>query len=139
MAAMTNYLADKLLNHVLRNTAYTSPTTVYLSLYTADPTRTGSHTNECAGTGYARKALTFGAPSDSGTAEEVANSALVDFGTGNDDWGTLSHWAIEDASTVGNMLFSGHLKDAGGADTTKTIQTGDPVTAAIGALTVSLL
>lgn len=139
MPAMTNYLADKVLNETLRNIDYVGPATVYLSLHTADPTRTGSHASECAGTGYARKAITFGAPADNGTAEECASTALVDFGDGNDDWGTLAYWGIEDASAAGNMLYHGHLKDAGGADTTKIIQTGDPVTVAVGAQTVSLL
>lgn len=132
MAAMTNYLADKLINHTLRNTAYAAPATVYLSLHKADPTRTGSHANEVSGGGYARKAITFGAPSDNGTAEEVANNALVDFGTATADWGTATHFGIEDASAAGNMLIFGALPSS------KIIQNGDPVSAAIGAMTVSL-
>ena len=133
MATATNYLADKLLNHTLRNTVYTAPATVYLSLHTADPTRTGSHTNEVAVGGYARVAITFGAPADNGTAEEVANSALVDFGTASADWGTVTHWGIEDASTAGNMLFHGALTAS------KTVQNGDPVSAAISAVKVNLI
>ena len=38
MAEMSNYLENALINATLRNTGYTSPTTVYLALYTTDPT-----------------------------------------------------------------------------------------------------
>lgn len=132
MASMTNYLADKVLNHTLRNTAYTSPVTVYLSLHTADPTRTGSHTNEVSGGSYARVAITFGAPSDNGSAEEVKNT-IANFTTPTADWGTVTHWGVEDASTAGNMLYRGALAAS------KTIQNGDPVSAAANALAISLL
>ena len=38
MAEFSNYLENAIINAVLRNTAYTSPSTVYVSLYTSDPT-----------------------------------------------------------------------------------------------------
>ncbi len=38
MAEMSNYLENALINVTLRATAYTAPTTVYLALYTSDPT-----------------------------------------------------------------------------------------------------
>lgn len=133
MASMTNYLADAILNETLRNTNYVPPVTVYLSLHTADPTRTGSHTAEVAVGGYARKAITFAAPADSGTDEQVKNSALVDFGTATADWGIVTHWGIEDAATLGNMLYRGALTSS------KTVQNGDPVSAAINAIAVDLL
>lgn len=38
MAALSNYLRNALLNAVLRNSSYSSPATVYLALYTSDPT-----------------------------------------------------------------------------------------------------
>lgn len=132
MAAMTNYLADAILNHTLRHVAYTSPTTVYLALFTADPTRAGTQTNEVSGGSYARTAIAFGAPSDSGSAEEVKNT-IVNFTTPTADWGVVTHWGIMDATTAGNMLYHGAL----GAS--KTIQNGDPVSAAANAVTVDLL
>ncbi len=35
MSDMSNYLEDALANHVFRNTSLTSPTTVYVALFTA--------------------------------------------------------------------------------------------------------
>ena len=37
MAEMSNYLENALINATLRNTTYTSPTTVYVALFTSDP------------------------------------------------------------------------------------------------------
>lgn len=114
MSAMTNFLEEKLLNHVLRNTTYTSPTTVYLGLFTAAPGETGGGT-EVSGGSYARQAVTFG-PYAAGS---VKNSADITFPTATADWGTITHVAIFDAATGGNMLLYGALT------TSKTVQSGD--------------
>ena len=53
MSEMSNYLENALVNAVLRNTSYTSPATVYLALYTSDPTDADAGT-EVSGTSYAR-------------------------------------------------------------------------------------
>ena len=43
MSALSNYLENAWVNHVLRNTAYTTPgTSIYVSLHSADPTDAGS-------------------------------------------------------------------------------------------------
>lgn len=108
---MTTYLADKLLAHVLKagaGAAYTQPATVYIGLFTADPTKAGTQTNEVSGGSYARVAVTFGALSTNGVYEECKN-ALVTFATATANWGTVTHLGIMDASTAGNMLFYGPL------------------------------
>jgi hypothetical protein len=115
---MTTFLADKLINHTLRNTAYTAPVTVYVSLHTSNPGKGGSHANEVTGGSYARIAVTFGAPSTSGNYEETVNS-LVTFPTATADWGTITHIGIEDANAAGNMLFYGPLTNS------KVVQNGD--------------
>ena len=58
MTAFSNFLENKILLHVLANTSYTSPSTVYLGLHTADPTETGA-VGELSGNGYARQSATF--------------------------------------------------------------------------------
>ena len=47
--AFSTYLAGKVIDHLLRNQAYTPPATVYASLHTADPGNTGA--SEVAGMG----------------------------------------------------------------------------------------
>jgi hypothetical protein len=127
MAEFSNYLEDALINATLRNTAYTSPTTVYVSLYTSDPTDADSGT-EVSGGSYARTSVTFDAPSNGVTQ----NSADVTFPTATASWGTVSHIGVHDASTSGNLLFHTPL------DTAKTIDSGDIFKIETGNLTVTL-
>jgi hypothetical protein len=127
MAEFSNYLENALINAVLRNTTYTSPATVYVSLYTSDPTDADSGT-EVSGGSYARTAVTFGAPSNGVST----NSADVTFPTCTASWGTVSHIGIHDASTSGNLLFHTPL------DTSKTIDSGDIFKITSGNLSVTL-
>lgn len=127
MAEFSNYLENALINAVLRNTSYTSPTTVYVSLYTSDPTDADTGT-EVSGGAYARTAVTFGAPSNGVST----NSADVTFPTCTASWGTVTHVGIHDASTAGNLLFHTPL------DTSKTIDSGDIFKITSGNLSVTL-
>jgi hypothetical protein len=127
MAEMSNYLENALVNAVLRNTAYTSPTTVYLALYTSDPTDADAGT-EVSGNAYARQSITFGAPSNGVTT----NSAAIEFPQATGSWGTVAYVGIRDASTGGNLLFHTAL------DASKTIATGDVFRVAAGSLSVTL-
>ena len=127
MAEMSNYLENALINVTLRATSYTAPTTVYLALYTTDPTDADTGT-ECSGTSYARQAVTFGAPSNGVST----NSAVIDFPQAGGAWGTITHIGIRDALTVGNLLYHTPL------DASKTIATGDVFRVASGSLSVTL-
>lgn len=100
MAGASTYLENKILDHVLRNTAYTSPAAVYVGLYSVAPTDAGGGT-EFSGTGYIRKAATFSAASGGSTA----NSADVNYGTvGAGGWGTPVAFGVFDAESAGNLL-----------------------------------
>ena len=127
MSAMSNYLENALVNAVLRNTAYTSPTTVYAALFTTDPAEDASGT-EVTGGSYARTAVTFVAPTNGATD----NSADVTFPTATANWGTVTHAAIFDASTAGNMLFYGSLSPS------KTVNNGDTFKFNTGDLDITL-
>ena len=127
MAEMSNYLENALLNAVLRNTSYTSPSTVFVSLYTSDPTDAGSGT-EVSGGSYARKAVTFGSPSNG----VVTNNAAVEFDQATASWGTVGYIGLMDAVTTGNLLFHTALTTA------KTIESGDIFKIASGSLSVTL-
>ena len=127
MAEMSNYLEDALINATLRATTFTSPTTVYVGLYTADPTDAGTGT-EVSGGSYARQSATFGAPSN-GVSTTTAD---ITFPQCTSTWGTVSHIGILDALTTGNLLYHTAL------DASKTIATGDVFRIAIGSLSVTL-
>jgi hypothetical protein len=138
MTAASNYLENKVLDHVLRySTApYTGVSTLYLALFNntsgnaATNLEAGTLTDETStsSTAYVRKAVTFAAAS-SGTS---ATSATVTFDAATADWGTITHVAVMDAVTSGNVLFWGAVT------TSKTIQTGDTFQVTSGNLTISL-
>jgi len=127
MAEMSNYLENALINGTLRATSYTAPTTVYVGLYTTDPTDANTGT-EVSGGSYSRTSVTFGAPSDGVTT----NSAAVTFPTATGTWGTVGWIGILDASTSGNLLYHTPLT------TSKSIASGDIFTISIGNLSVTL-
>lgn len=127
MAEMSNFLETALINATLRNTSYTSPTTIYVGLYTSDPTDANTGT-EVSGGSYARTAVTFGAPSNGASL----NDAAVEFPQATASWGTVAYIGILDASTSGNLMYHTAL------DTSKTIDTGDIFKIAIGSLSVTL-
>jgi hypothetical protein len=127
MAEMSNFLENALINATLRNTTYTSVATVYVSLWTSDPTDAGSGT-EVSGGSYARTAVTFGAPSNGATT----NNADVTFPTATASWGTVGWIGINDALSSGNLLYHTAL------DTSKTIDSGDIFKISTGNLSVTL-
>lgn len=127
MAAFSNYLENALINGTLRATTYTAPTTVYVGLFTSDPTDAGSGT-EVSGNAYARQSATFAAPSNGA----AITNADIQFPQATGNWGTVTHFAIFDALTTGNMMYHGALT------TSKTIETGDVFKIATGSLTVTL-
>jgi hypothetical protein len=124
---MSNYLENALINATLRNTSYTTPTTVYVGLYTTDPTDANTGT-EVTGGSYARKAATFGAPSDGVSTI----SSAIEFDQATASWGTVAYFGILDAATSGNLLYHGALTAS------KAIDTGDVFKFATSALTVTL-
>jgi hypothetical protein len=129
MAEMSNYLENALLNATLNATTYTAPATVYVSLWTTDPTDAGSGT-EVSGGSYARTAVSFATAS--GTSGNILNDADVTFPTATASWGTVGWIGINDAATAGNLLYHTAL------DTSKTIDSGDIFKISTGNLSVTL-
>lgn len=122
----TNFLEDKIINHVLRNTAYTQPTTVYVALFTTATDETGAGT-EVTGGSYARQSVAFDAPSPAG---ETQNAAQITFPVATGSWGTVTHFAIMDAVSAGNMLYQAALA------VSKVVGIGDQLIFADGALQI---
>jgi len=127
MAEMSNYLENALINATLRNTSYTSPSTIYVALYTSDPTDANTGT-EVSGGSYARTSVTFGAPSNGASL----SNADCTFPQATASWGTVGWIGLMDASTSGNLLYHTAL------DASKTIDSGDIFKIASGSLSVTL-
>lgn len=138
MTAASNYLENKVLDHVLTASSFAAPSTRYLALFNNVSTaaaanlEAGTLTDEVttSGSAYARKAVTFAAAS-SGTS---ATNATVTFDAATASWGTVTHVAVMDGGTAGagNVLFWGAVT------TSKTIDTGDTFQVTSGNLTISL-
>ena len=106
MPGKSDYLEQALLDHVFRGTAYTAPATLHFSLHTADPSDTGSPSNEVTGTGYARVAKSANTSNFARSGSTVTNLTSVAFPTaGAGGWGTVTHAAIYDAASGGNLLY----------------------------------
>lgn len=127
MAEFSNYLEDKLLDHVLRNVSYTSPNTVYVGLYTSNPDE-GNTGTEISGGSYARQPLSV----TTASGGVVTSSADVTFPQATTSWGTISHIGLLDALTSGNLLMYTALT------TSKVIDSGDVLKIATGSLTASI-
>jgi hypothetical protein len=127
MSEMSNYLENALINVTLRATAYTAPTTVYLALYTTDPTDADTGT-EVSGGSYVRQSIIFSAPSNGVTT----NSADITFPTATANWGNVGWIGIRDSLTTGNLLYHSPL------DISKTISSGDIFKISAGNLSVTL-
>ncbi len=130
MAAMSDYLEAALLDHTLGTSAYTFPSTVYLSLHTDDPTDVTATalSTEVTGGSYARQIITFDAAA--GSSGQVSNSIACVFPDMPDE--TVTHIGVMEDLTAGELLYHGAL------DVVKDMDAGDTVSVAVGAITVTL-
>ena len=130
MSSFSDYAEDLVLTWLFTTDTATRPTAWYVGLFTAAPSDTGGGT-EVSGNGYARKAT--GTISVSGTATTASNSAAIEFAAASGgNWGTITHAAIFDASTAGNMLAWAPLT------TSRTINDGDVFRIPASSLTITL-
>jgi hypothetical protein len=119
----------KVLDHVFGLATYTQPT-LYVGVSTADPGEDGATLAEPSGNAYARVATT--AASWERTAAEVSNAAQLAFPEATGAWGSLTHFAVFDAATAGNIVFYGALTTA------KAIAANETLRFPIGNLTFTL-
>ena len=124
--SFSNYLETELLDHVFANNAYTSPTTVYVSLHTANPDEDASGA-EVSGGSYVRQAGSFTVSGNTATTD-----AAIEYPTATADYGTVTHVGIWDAESSGNMLAYAALTAS------KTISTGDVFRIPTGDLDITL-
>lgn len=129
MGSFSNYLENKLLDHTLKVASFTQPTNIYVALSTTDPTDAGTAITEPSGNAYARTLCNTWDTAASGAS---ANTSAITFPTATGSWGTITHFALYDASTGGNML--GH----GSVGTPQAVTTGNTPQFAAGDLDVTL-
>jgi hypothetical protein len=145
MAALSDYLENKLLDALLRGQPFTMPATVNVALDTTVDNDGDSSKVEVSGGSYARVAVasslanwagTQAAAStvaSSGTSATTSNNGVITFPTPTAAWGVITGFAVYDAPTGGNLLFYAALT------TPKTVNNGDPAPSfAAGTLSLQL-
>lgn len=148
-AGISDYLENKLIDHVFRAQAYTAPTTICAALLTAAPNdaSTGATVTEASYTGYARAQLNPSASNWKGTNNEVSgasagtggqtkNASVMTFGSAATSGPqTVTHIAVLDSCTIG----AGNVLTWAALTASKTINNGDPApTLPVDALVIQL-
>lgn len=135
-AGLGTYIEQAVLNWFNGATYPAAPATVYLALFTTNPVNaTDAAAVEVSGTSYVRKAVTANTtnwPTATGAAPgtSVLGANQV-FATPGGSWGTVTGWALYDASTAGHML-------AYGAFSGVAVGSGDTVEFLASNLTLSV-
>jgi hypothetical protein len=129
MANLSNYAEDKVLDHLFKNTSYTSPT-AYVGYFNNSITDASVPT-EVSGNNYAR--VEISSKMGSSSSGTISNTSAITFpAASGGDHGVITAIAIFDAASSGNMIAYGDLT------TSKTISDGDQLNIAIGNLQISI-
>ena len=143
MAGKSDTLEAAVLNMVFRNTPFSPPSVLYISLHTADPTDAGQAT-EVLAPSYSRVGVTTGtagtgvgsgwsvpAPG-TGTVTQISNTVVVTYANPTEDWGVVTHFGIQSAPTGNALLYSGQFS------TSRDIRQGDSAPSfAVGAIQIT--
>ncbi|MDH6373528.1 hypothetical protein M2444_005360 [Paenibacillus sp. PastF-3] len=121
---ISNWLSAAFLNAAFRNVALGAPPTVYLALYTSDPTQADTGI-EVTGGGYERQPITFSVAALENGKMTVRSAIDVSFPIASADWGMVTHVALRTAATGGNLMSSQPLQDVNGKPASRSILIGD--------------
>ena len=136
MTAMSNYMENKLIDHIVRDTSWTAPANVYVGLvgnFSAADLEAGTITAEISGNAYARVSVKGDANwSAGGTSGLTDNENAIEFTTAaGGDWGYVSGLFLSNASTAGDVILYGALT------TPKIVEDGDQFVIAAGDLDIT--
>ena len=106
MGSISDYLELEWLDHIFETGAYVVPTNIYIALSTADPTDSGGSIAEPVGNNYERKIINTW---NTAATRKTTNNGVITFNTASGAWGLITHYAIFDHITAGNMLAHGSL------------------------------
>lgn len=104
----SNVAKQWVLNFLARNQNVSQPVQLYLALFTTNPTDAGSG-NEVQYAGYARQAVTFGAPQLSGSDAVISNTNTITFGVVPSSAGSAMYAGLYDQASGGNLVYHGSL------------------------------
>lgn len=120
MAQASNFLENKFLTGLLGGSNVTFSGKPYIALMKSAPSDTGGGT-EATGTNYARVRIgdTGQGNFTVGTTGTATNSSAFTFADAGSNWGTVTHIALYDSASGGNLLLYATL------NASANIQSGD--------------
>jgi hypothetical protein len=125
----SDYLEQKVLDHIYGLAVFTAPANLYVALFDGDPGETGA-SNEISGNAYARVLVVNTSSGWVRSGSVVSNVGAVTFSAPTPgDWGTVTHAGLFDAVTSGNYYGGAALT------TPRATSAGVAVSFAIGAIT----
>ena len=127
--ANSDYLEELIVGWLAGTNMPAAPTTLYVGLSTADPGDDAAGLAEPVGGSYARQVVTLGGVSQVGGRAQAVTTVQVDFAA-TAAWGLITHAALFDALSGGNMLRHAPL------DNPRNIATNDTLSFLVGALIV---
>lgn len=133
MTAFSDYSENTLINATLRGATYTGGS-VFIALFTTDPTDAGTGL-EVADSAYRRQQAHTTVVQDGFTVPAngvTTNARTLVFPAIIDARITITHWAIFDSLTAGNMLYQAPLLNP------KTLDPSDVLSFPIGSLSITL-
>lgn len=139
MSAFSDYLEEGILQHTLRGNSLPTPSTIYIALFTSDPTDAASGA-EVSDSSYLRQDAAKGgsidsgwtSPTTSGDGTMCSNAKLLQFPPVADGSVTVSHYALFDSQAGGNMLYHAPFS------VSKTLEINDVLSIDIGGMQVIL-
>jgi hypothetical protein len=126
VSAFSNYLENKVMDHVFGGVNYTAPSTLYLALYTSNPDE-GNTGTEVSGGSYARQTIAFTV-----TNNLASNTSAIEFPVATGTWGTITHIGVMDSLTTGNLLAYAQLTAS------KAVSAGDALRFPVGDIDITL-
>lgn len=127
----SDYVEVNTLKHWFGLTPAAAPTSVFVALFTAAPGDAGGGT-ECSGNAYARVEVDNDSTTWDLTNSTISNKVAITFPAPSPSaWGTVTHWALFDAASGGNLLFHAALTNA------RATVAGVALSFAIGQMTVT--
>ena len=118
MAKFSAYLSENILKKVFLGVNFQLTGEFHLALFIGDPEGLGIEISEI---GYARQPILW----QLSNSYTVTNPEAIFFGEAQNDWPAVSHWAIFDAATDGQLLALGGLVDEFDSPITKSFLAGD--------------
>lgn len=131
--SFTDYLENKVMNHVFGIAAYTAPAKMYLGLSTSTVIDVGTGITEPSGNAYARVEIANTTANwNTSTTGVITNKNIISFPEASGAWGTVTYSFVSDAPSGGNILFYGSLQ------TPKAVTAGDTVAVKVRDLSITL-